>query len=217
MPSPTSPGDVADGRRVVGGEEAGAVTDDGLLLALVVGGLSQARARRDAVVRGPLGRPRAPPQRRLEAGLTAARVQKIRTVASVAFRAAVRRDLIAASPTLMTQVPSVGRQEPKAPSVEEVGLSLAAAADDPDLRAILVVAANTVSRRAEVCALRWCDVNLSSRTMTISKSVTKGAGTGAVIRQTKTGVVGQVAVSDQVVSVLSALLERRQEAAGSAG
>jgi integrase len=133
-------------------------------------------------------------QRRIESGLTAARVQRIHTVASVAFKAAVRRGLIATSPTLMAQVPAVGRQEPKAPSAEEVGVLLAAAADDPDLHALLVVAANTGARRAEVCALRWCDVNLGSRTMTISKSVAKGAGGGATIRQTKTGVVGQIAI-----------------------
>ena len=50
----------------------------------------------------------------VDGGLSPARVQKVHTVASVAFRAAVRRELIAASPAADARPPAVGRQEPVA-------------------------------------------------------------------------------------------------------
>jgi integrase len=156
-------------------------------------------------------------QRLVDGGLSAARVQKVHTVASVAFKAAVRRELIAASPAATARAPSIGRQEPTAPTPEEVALILRAAHDDPELYSFLIVAANTGARRAEVCALRWCDVDLAGRVVTISRSVVKGAGGGAAIRQTKTGIAGQTAISQQVAGVLGELRALREDAASSAG
>lgn len=153
----------------------------------------------------------------VEGGLSAARVQKIHTVASVAFKAAVRRELIAASPASTARPPSVGRQEPTAPTPEEVALILRAALDDPELYAFLIVAANTGARRSEVCALRWCDVDLEQRVITISRSVVKGAGGGAAVRQTKTGTAGQTAISEQVTETLEQLRVFRTDAASLLG
>ena len=65
--------------------------------------------------------------------------------------------------------------------------------------------------------LRWCDVDLKGRVVTISRSVAKGAGGGATVRQTKTGVVGQTAISEQVVAVLEAVRVRREDAVTAAG
>lgn len=126
-------------------------------------------------------------QRLVDGGLSAARVQKVHTVASVALKAAVRRELIGASPAASARPPVVGRKEPTAPSVQEVGRILEAATDDPDLHAFLIVAANTGARRGEICALRWCDVDLDDRVLTIARSVSKGSGGGAVVRQTPSG------------------------------
>ena len=53
--------------------------------------------------------------------------------------------------------------------------------------------------------------------MTISRSVAKGAGGGAVVRQTKTGVAGQMAISEQVAGALGLLLEQRRAEARSVG
>ncbi|MFN3217545.1 MAG: tyrosine-type recombinase/integrase [Acidimicrobiales bacterium] len=141
----------------------------------------------------------------VEGGLSPARVQKVHTVASVAFRAAVRRQLIAASPAADASPPAVGRQEPVAPTLDEVRAILGAVADDLELRAFLLMAANTGARRGEVCALRWCDVDLEARVATLARAVAKGAGTGAVVRQTKTAATGRIAISDQVVSALQEL------------
>ncbi len=94
---------------------------------------------------------------------------------------------------------------------------LRAAQGDPELYSFLIVAANTGARRGEVCALRWCDVDLDARVVTISRSVVKGAGGGAAIRQTKTGIVGQTAISEQAADVLGELREVRKQAASSVG
>ena len=149
-------------------------------------------------------------QRLIDGGLSAARVQKVHTVASVAFKAAVRWELIGTSPAAAARPPAVGRKEPVAPSVEEVVRILEAASEDPDLLAFLIVAANTGARRGEICALRWCDVDLDDRALTISRSVSKGSGGGAVVTQTKTGVAGRVAISEQATTVLRELLVRRR-------
>jgi len=156
-------------------------------------------------------------RRLIESGLSAARVQKVHTVASVAFKAAVRRELILVSPAASARAPSLGRREPTAPTLEEVAIILRAAKGDTELYSFLIVAANTGARRGEVCALRWCDVDLDARVVTVSRSVVKGAGGGAAIRQTKTGIVGQTAISEQVADVLGELREVRKQAASSVG
>jgi integrase len=153
----------------------------------------------------------------VDGGLSPARVQKVHTVASVAFRAAVRRELIAASPAADARPPAVGRQEPVAPTLEEARAILAAVADDPEMRAFLLTAANTGARLGEVCALRWCDVDLEARVATLARAVAKGAGTGAVVRQTKTAATGRIAISDQVVSALQELRALRRADAASLG
>ncbi|NOX31216.1 MAG: site-specific integrase [Actinobacteria bacterium] len=156
-------------------------------------------------------------RRLVDGGLSAARVQKVHTVASVALKAAVRREYITVSPATTARAPAIDRVEPRAPTPDEVASILKTASDDLDFHAFLIVATNTGARRGEVCALRWCDVDLERRVVTISRSVAKGAGGGATVRQTKTGVVGQAAVSDQVVAVLKATLVRRTDAAAAAG
>ena len=138
-------------------------------------------------------------------------------MASVAFKAAVRAEVILASPAAAASPPSVPRQEPTAPSPAEVAQILEAAAGDGELFAFLIVAANTGARRGEVCALRWCDVDLDGRFATISRAVVKGSGGGAVVRQTKTGVASRVAISDEVVEVLVPIKRDRERLARLAG
>lgn len=153
----------------------------------------------------------------VDSGLAASRVQKVHTVASVAFNAAVRRELIAASPAQAARAPAAERQEPTAPTPGEVRTLLEAAADDLDMFAFLVLAANTGARRGELCALRWCDVDLDNRVVTISRAVAKGAGRGAVVRQTKTAIVGRIAISRQAAAALERLQADRRGRASAAG
>ena len=68
-----------------------------------------------------------------------------------------------------------------------------------------------------MCALRWCDIDLDERVVTISRAVAKGAGRGAVVRQTKTAIVGRIAISQQANDVLEALKAERRSTASKAG
>lgn len=153
----------------------------------------------------------------VESGLSPARVQKVHTVASVALKAAVRRELIAVSPAFSASPPAVARKEPTAPSVSEVERLLDACVGDLELHAFLVVSANTGARRGEICALRWSDVDLDGRVVTVRRSVAKETGSGAVLRQTKTGAAGRVAIGEQATAVLRQLLHYRRETALAAG
>ena len=145
----------------------------------------------------------------VDGGLSPGRVQKVHTVASVALNAAVRRGLIAASPAALAKPPGGRRSEPDPPTPQEVAqLVTAAQADDPGLYEFLVVAANTGARRGEICALRWSDLDVGNRVLTIARAVAKGGGDGVVVRQTKTGTVARIAVSQQVVDVLGHRRER---------
>jgi integrase len=49
------------------------------------------------------------------------------------------------------------------------------------------VAVATGARRGEVCALRWCDVDLDERIVRIGRSVSATASAGLIIKSTKTG------------------------------
>ena len=52
------------------------------------------------------------------------------------------------------------------------------------------VAIASGARRGEVCALRWCDVDLDKRFVRIERSVSATASAGVVIKSTKTGKPG---------------------------
>ncbi len=139
----------------------------------------------------------------LDEGLSPSRVQKIHTVASVALNDAVRRELIAASPANQARAPKGQRVELDPPTPDEVARLLEAAeVEDFALFVFLAVAANTGARRGELCALRWCDVDLGGSFVTLAHAVAKGGGEGAVVRQTKTGAVSSVAVSERVLEIL---------------
>jgi len=69
------------------------------------------------------------------------------------------------------------------------------------------------ARRGEVCALRWCDVDLDERFVRIERSVSATAGAGVVIKSTKTGKPRVASLTTQAVE---ALVERKAQAARTA-
>jgi integrase len=96
------------------------------------------------------------------------------------------------------------------PGVDAVRSALAAAhRTDPALWCWLQVAVATGARRGEVCALRWCDVDLDERIVRIERSVSATASAGVVIKSTKTGRSRVVSLTTQATQ---ALKERRDDA-----
>jgi integrase len=72
---------------------------------------------------------------------------------------------------------------------------------DPRLAPLLMLAALTGMRRAELCALRWTDVDLERRELDVSRSIIVVAG-GLAEKSTKTDRFRMVALDDVGVSLL---------------
>jgi integrase len=91
------------------------------------------------------------------------------------------------------------------PGIDDVRAALAASRKaDIELWCWLQVAIASGARRGEVCALRWCDVDLDKRFVRIERSVSATAGAGVVIKCTKTGKPRVVSLTSQAVEALGA-------------
>jgi integrase len=75
-----------------------------------------------------------------------------------------------------------------------------------------VFVANHLSRRGEVCGLRWSDLDLSTRTLSIKRSIASVAG-GTVVKDTKTHASRRIALDDATVAVLDEQRRRLEERA----
>ena len=148
----------------------------------------------------------------LDQGLSPGRIRTVHAVASVAFDQAVRWDLIAAAPTAHARPPTVPRSEPAPPEPDEVAQLLAVAHEqDPEMWLFLALAANTGARRSEVVGLRWSDIDFAAGSLTISRSIAKGAGGGTRVKGTKTGASSRIAIDDALVEILRAEHRLRRE------
>lgn len=95
------------------------------------------------------------------------------------------------------------REPVRSPTVEEVHRLLSAAyAWEPRFAVFLRVLAATGMRRAEACALRWCDVDVDRATVRIDEAVVAAVG-GAVVKGPKTRAsVRTVAVDVQTLEAI---------------
>lgn len=104
------------------------------------------------------------------------------------------------------------------PNADDVLLLLARVAElDPDLGALLRVAAVTGARRGELCALRWSDVDLVAGTLVISRAVVGRSNGSVTERQTKTGNRRRIALDPETVDVLDRHRNRCEDRAEVAG
>jgi len=148
------------------------------------------------------------------AGLGQSRVRCAHVVLHRAVAQAVRWGWLVRNPVSNATRPPVERVTITPPGVDDIRAALAAARKaDVELWCWLSVAIASGARRGEVCALRWCDVDLDKRFVRIERSVSATSSDGVVIKSTKTGKPRVVSLTSQAVD---ALLERRAEAAGSA-
>jgi len=108
--------------------------------------------------------------------LSPSSVRRVHSVISAALSQAVKEetvkeDKVARNPATRA-TPPAARQRVKLASPAEVQAMIATAdKDDPDMAALIALAAVTGARRGELCGLRWGDVDFDRRTLVIERSV----------------------------------------------
>ena len=120
-------------------------------------------------------------------GLAPASVRQVHAILRAGFRQAVKWRYLTSNPATDASPPKLTSKTVSAPTVAEVKAMIQAAeADDPDMAALIALAAVTGARRGELCGLRWGDVDWTGHTLTIERSVaTMGRGE-LITKDTKT-------------------------------
>ena len=104
-------------------------------------------------------------------GLAPATVRQAHALIRAALNQGERWGMIGRNVAKLAAPPSMPQREQTPPSVAEVNALIAAAIEiDPLLGLYVRLAAATGMRRAEACALRWSDLNVEARTLTIERS-----------------------------------------------
>jgi integrase len=147
-------------------------------------------------------------------GKATSTIRKAHLVISAALAQAVRHDLLDRNVALNADPPAVRSKQTRPPTIEELAQLLDAA--DDDFRVFLFVAMTTGARRGELAALRWRDVDLDARTITIRQSVAEDRDS-ILIKDTKSHQVRAVALDDETVAMLAGHQERVEKLAAGCG
>lgn len=143
----------------------------------------------------------------LDEGLSEATVHKYHCIMSAACRQAVKWDYLDRTPTDKASPPRIVRREPKTPTPEQLAdLIGMAEVDDPLMATAIALAALTGTRRSELVALQWSDVDLAAGRVRIWKGLTVANGR-QYIGDTKTHAARELALDPIAVE----LLRRRWE------
>ena len=120
-------------------------------------------------------------------GLAPSTVNTIRAITKAILELGVEYDWLAKNPATGTKTVAEPETNRGALSEDDVLAIIASAdEDDPNLAALITLAAWTGARRGELCGLRWSDVDWRQETLVIERSWTPGKG-GQHLSTTKTG------------------------------
>jgi integrase len=148
-----------------------------------------------------------------ERGLSPATIRHVHAVFRGAFGQAVKWGILPMNPAAATSPPKLRSREINPPAIADVKRMLELADEDgPEYGALLRVLTATGARRGEVCGLRWSDLDLSTRTLSIKRSIASVAG-GTVVKDTKTHASRRIALDDATVAVLDEQRRRLEERA----
>ena len=148
-----------------------------------------------------------------ERGLSPATIRHVHAVFRGAFGQAVKWGIVPMNPAVSASPPKLRSRDINPPAIVDVKRMLELAdEDDPEYGALLRVLTATGARRGEVCGLRWSDLDRSTRTLSITRSIASVAG-GTVVKDTKTHASRRIALDDATVAVLDAQRRRLEERA----
>lgn len=160
--------------------------------------------------------------RRAGQPLTKATVRRIHVVVVAALDQALSWGLVANNVArdvriLRARARRRVRKPKQLPPTDAVGRLLVHIAERlPDLALFVRMVAATGTRRSAVCALRWSDVDLDARELTIERAIVHGLG-GIVEKGTKTGEKTTVLLDDGTIEDLRSHRARCAERALAAG
>lgn len=142
--------------------------------------------------------------------LSASTVRQIHFIIRAALDRAVRWRYLSTNEAALAVPPAFERSDPDPPSTEEVAALLNEAWRDPDWGLFLWLLMVTGCRRGEMCALRWTDLDLVRRVMTVDRSY---AQTSSVREEkaTKTRQKRRFALDAHTVDLLTTYRERCRE------
>lgn len=148
-------------------------------------------------------------------GLAPASVRQVHSVIRAALGQAVKWDYLPSNPAEKATPPPMRQRAMKAPTTEQVRAILAEARrDDPELAVLIALAVTTGARRGELCGLRWGDVDWTTRTLTISRSVAVMGRGKLIVKGTKTHATRRIALDDAVLAILKFHRARAESLAG---
>ncbi|MEZ5142198.1 MAG: site-specific integrase [Acidimicrobiales bacterium] len=154
--------------------------------------------------------------RLIQAGLKRSTVRGYYSLIRAAGNKAVDWGWTVSRPWSRAKPPPAEDRRPSPPAAEAVRELLAAA--DPQMRVFVRLAATVGSRRGELCALRWNQVDWESGTVRINDAVVVAKGAGVVHRgATKTTEVPVVALGPATQNLLREWRGRREAVAAELG
>jgi len=137
-------------------------------------------------------------------GNKATTVRRVHALIGAALHQAEKWDMVDFNVARKASPPPVRTEPVRAPSPDDVRALVATAEElDPTLANLLLLGALTGARRGELCALRWEDLDISSRTLRIARSVYESAGGGWGEKDTKTHQGRTVSLDDLGLEILS--------------
>jgi len=149
--------------------------------------------------------------------MSASTVRQIHFIISGALGTAARWDWIPSNPATMTKKPRQPKPQPKPPTPEQAARIVAAAWEQDDDWGMLVwLVMVTGTRRGELLALRWHDVQLERRVLEVRRSYTQRAGK-ATEKDTKTHQMRRIALDQTTAELLAAHRSRCEAHAAALG
>lgn len=149
-------------------------------------------------------------------GLAPATIRQCHSIIRKALQEAVRRDDIPANPAAMAEPPSLAKREIEPPDVLAYQKIVERAGGRPDgdqsFAVFLRVAAGTGARRAEVCGLRWSDLDPAGRSLLIARTIIENDGR-LEVHTTKTKKPRRIALDPVVIDALTGHLKAMNDRA----
>lgn len=142
--------------------------------------------------------------------LSSSTVRQIHFILRAALDRAVRWRYLSSNEAALAEPPAFERSDPDPPSAEEVVALLNEAWREPDWGLFLWLLMVTGCRRGEMCALRWTDLDLVRRVMTVERSYVQ-TRSGGKEKTTKTRQKRRFALDAHSTELLAAYRERCQE------